>query len=119
MSVRCGPSSTEILELTDSARAEILLVKKLTTGILLFPWGCLRFTLSFYVRWNIDARRIFVFVLHQYSGVETSAEPPMLTQRPGRPALSATEIDTVSTAHPVSGKHFINVTGKDDIILGD
>ena len=47
-----------------------------------------------------------------------SVEPPMLTQRPGRPALSATEIDTVFAAHPASEKHFINVAGKDDIILG-
>ena len=48
-----------------------------------------------------------------------SVEPLMLTQRPGRPALSAIEINTVSAAHRASEKHFINVTGKDDIILGD
>ena len=48
-----------------------------------------------------------------------SVEPPVLTQRPGRPTLSATEIDTVSAANRASEKHFINVTGKEDIILGD
>ena len=43
----------------------------------------------------------------------------MPTKRLGSLALPATEIDTVSAAHPVREKDFINVIGGDNITLGD
>lgn len=67
-------------------------------------------TLSFYVRWNIDAQRILFRA--GYINTLGCMQSSMPTQSLGRPALPVFEIDTVSAAHTAKERDLINVTGK-------